>query len=60
MLSPRYSPQSVFEPNRSSWSLRIRGHGDFEDFPAIPVFSGYEKVARTTPGLWAGRHPIGV
>lgn len=19
------------------WSLRIRGHGDFEDFPAIPV-----------------------
>jgi hypothetical protein len=23
-------------PNRSSWSLRIKDHGDFEDFPAIP------------------------
>jgi hypothetical protein len=23
--------------NRSSWRLRIRGHGDFEDFPPIPV-----------------------
>jgi len=28
--------------NRSSWSLRIRGHGDFENFPAIPVFGLYE------------------
>jgi hypothetical protein len=26
-------------PNRSSWSRRIRGHGDFENFPAIPVFA---------------------
>jgi hypothetical protein len=24
-------------PNRAWWSLRIRGHGDFENFPAIPV-----------------------
>jgi hypothetical protein len=24
-------------PNRSSWSFRIRGHGDFENFPALSV-----------------------
>jgi hypothetical protein len=27
---------SASRPNRSAWSFRIRGHGDFEDFPAIP------------------------
>jgi hypothetical protein len=25
-------------PNLSLWSSRIRDHGDFESFPAIPVF----------------------
>ncbi len=34
-------------PNLSSWSLRIRGHGDFEDFPAIPVFARRLGVVQT-------------
>jgi hypothetical protein len=37
-------------PNRSSWSFRIRGHGDFENFPAIPVFRRVYSVVRTTVG----------
>lgn len=42
------------EPNRSSWSLRIRGRGDFEDFPTIPVSPGASPVRPTGLGARVG------
>lgn len=35
-------------PNRSSWSLRIRGHGDFESFPAISASDAAPRCASTS------------
>jgi hypothetical protein len=37
-------------PNRSWWSLRIRGHGDFEDFPAIPPNQSSRASRSSTSG----------
>jgi len=35
--------------------FRIKGHGDFENFPAIPVLAGFVTVVRTPLRLKAGR-----
>ena len=36
------------KPNLSSWSRRIGGHGDFEGFPAIPVFARFVAIVRNS------------
>jgi hypothetical protein len=43
-------------PYLPSWSLRIRGHGDFENFPAIPVDSDFssEAMCQSEPGTSYG------